>query len=70
MHRLVSLSDRISEFMKAYSAVIVMFLMYSGIIEFSSDQSLGVPEILMWAVLAAVGIYGILTFVIIEGLTY
>lgn len=56
--------------MKAYSAIIGLFLMYSGIVEVSADLSMGASEILMWVVLAAVGIYGILTFVIIEGLTY
>lgn len=56
--------------MKAYSMVIVMFLMYSGIVEFSSDRGHGSSEILIWVVLAVVGVYGILTFVILEGLDF
>ena len=56
--------------MKVYSAVILMFLMYSGIREFSVDHGHGTSEILIWAVLATVGVYGILTFVIIEGLEF
>ncbi len=56
--------------MKAYSMVIVMFLMYSGIVEFSSDRGHGSSEILIWVVLAVVGVYGVLTFVILEGLDF
>lgn len=55
--------------MKAYSAVIVMYLIFSGIIEFS--QSAHPPfEAVIWLILAIVGVYGILTFIIIEGLDF
>lgn len=66
----MSASDRIGEFMKAYSVVIVMFLAYSGIVEFSSGLVHGTSEILIWLLLAVVGVYGVLTFVIIEGLEF
>ena len=61
------LLDRISEFMKAYSAVIAMYLIFSGIIEFSASSH-SLLEALIWLILALVGIYGILTFIVIEGL--
>jgi hypothetical protein len=66
----VSVSARIGEFMKVYSLVIVMYLMYSGIVTFSSERGHGSSEILIWVVLAVVGVYGILTFVIVEGLEF
>ena len=66
----VSLSDRVGEFMKVYSAIIVMYLMYSGIVRLSSEQTHGATETLIWVLLAVVGVYGILTFVIVEGLEY
>ena len=66
----MSASARIGEFMKAYSVVIVLFVMYSGIIEFSNGRAHGGAEILIWVVLASVGVYGILTFVIIAGLDF
>jgi hypothetical protein len=55
--------------MKAYSAVIVMYLIFSGIIEFS-ESSHSTLEAVIWLILAIVGIYGILTFIIIEGLDF
>lgn len=66
----VSLSDRLGEFMKVYSAIIVMYLMYTGIVRLSSERTHGSTEILIWVLLAVVGVYGILTFVIVEGIEY
>lgn len=66
----MSASGRIGEFMKAYSVVIVMFLGYSGIVEFSSDLDHGASEAIIWLILAVVGVYGVLTFVIIEGMEF
>lgn len=67
---IVSLSGRVGEFMKAYSLIIVMYIMYSGIVELSSERTHGSSEILIWVLLAVVGVYGILTFVIVEGIEY
>ncbi len=66
----VSLSDRVGEFMKVYSTIIVMYLMYTGIVSLSTERTHGSSEILIWVLLAVVGVYGILTFVILEGLEY
>lgn len=65
----MSVSDRVGEFMKVYSVVIVMYLMYTGIMEVSEGGT-GPPEIMIWVLLAVIGVYGILTFVIIEGLEF
>lgn len=66
----VSLTGRIGEFMKVYSTIIVMYLLYSGIVSFSSERTHGSSEIMIWVILAVVGVYGILTFVIVEGLEF
>jgi hypothetical protein len=65
----VSLSARVGEFMKIYSLVIVMYLMYTGIMEFSANGT-GPFGIMVWVLLAVIGVYGILTFVIVEGLEF
>lgn len=65
----MSLSERVGEFMKVYSLVIVMYLMYTGIMELSGGGTDSF-EIMVWVLLAVVGVYGILTFVIIEGLDF
>ena len=56
--------------MKAYSAIIVMALLYSGIIELSTERAHTSAEILLWLLLFMVGVYGILTFVITEGIEF
>lgn len=65
----MSVSDRVGEFMKVYSVVIVMYLMYTGIMELSNGGT-GPSGIMIWVLLAVIGVYGILTFVIIEGLEF
>lgn len=65
----MALRDRIAEFMKVYSLVIAMYLAYSGIVELS-DLSHTFLEAAVWVILAAVGVYGILTFIIVEGLEF
>ncbi|MFW6384662.1 MAG: hypothetical protein ACOCY7_00830 [Halodesulfurarchaeum sp.] len=65
----MTLTDRIAEFMKAYSIIIVMNLAYFGVIEFS-DRSHTFLETVIWVILAVIGIYGILTFIIVEGLDF
>ena len=66
----MSLGDRLAEFMKVYSVVIVMALSYSGIVELSPERGHAPAEIIIWVLLVAVGVYGILTFIIIEGLEF
>lgn len=66
----VSLSGRLGEFMKAYSVIIVMALMFSGIVELSPERAHTMAETLMWLLLFSVGVYGILTFVITEGIEF
>ncbi|MFB6112646.1 MAG: hypothetical protein ABEJ58_00930 [Halodesulfurarchaeum sp.] len=61
----MSLRTQIAEFMKAYSVVILLYLGYTGVIQFS-DRSHSFLEVAIWVVLAAVGVYGVLTFIIIE----
>lgn len=65
----MSVSDRVGEFMKVYSVVIVMYLMYTGIMELSEGGT-GPSGIMIWVLLAVIGVYGILTFVIIEGFEF